>query len=78
MTRREKSEREKVEWQQAIEALERRMMEGMHEICDTMKNSLTKLLRYEMADLKKDIREMKEDLQETKKIASRLKSKYGR
>lgn len=63
MTGRGKAERGKVEWQQVIEASGRRMMEGMQEICDTMKNRLMKLVRSEMADLKKDIGEMKEDIE---------------
>lgn len=69
MATRNKQEKEKAEWQLALDLQEKKMMEGMQDICNKMSDKLKKIFHMKLEDIKKDLGDLRKDIQEvTQKI----------
>lgn len=62
-------EKEKAEWQFVLDLQEKKLFEGMKEICDKMGEGLKSCLHKEMVEIRNEIGELKKGLQD---VTSRI------
>lgn len=68
-------EREKAEWQLALDLQEKKLLEGIKEACNSISDSLKDFLHPELKEIKTEINVFQQDLQEIKQTVKNMKFK---
>lgn len=68
-------EREKAEWQLALDPQEKKLLEGMKEAFNTISDNLKTFLHAELNEIKSEINSFKQELQEVKQTVKNMEVK---
>lgn len=75
MAGRNKGEKEKAEWQLALDLQEKKLLEGMKEACNSMSDNLKSFLSTELNDIKREIGSIKKEMQDVNQRIGHLELK---
>lgn len=75
MSNRNKGEKEEAEWQLALNLQEKKLLEGMKEVCNSMSDNLKSFLSVELNDIKREINSLKKEMQDANQRIGHLESK---
>lgn len=78
MSNKSKSEKEKelAGWKLALDVQEKRMLEGVQDICNKMGKNLKQFMQLEMDEIKKDLNTLKKDMQMTTQKIQKTEINY--
>lgn len=68
-------DKDKVEWQLALDFQEKKLLEGMKDACSSMSENLKLCIRTELSEVKNEINEVKKELEDVTHKIQHLESK---